>query len=276
MRVTPGVTLGGMSNASAEPGTPDPVFAIVIVAAGSGERLGYGMPKAKVPLGGEPMLVHALRVAAASGVARQICVAVPRGDEDLRQLCAEAAGFLPADAPEVVCVDGGATRADSVRAALNRLESDVTAVLVHDAARALAPESVFQRVAHALSQGALAVIPALPVVDTVKTVSSADGPAADVAPEVVVATTPRERLRAVQTPQGFDLATLRKAHDAAGMFTDAQAAAVTDDAMLVESLGVAVHVVPGSTHSLKITTPTDLLIAEALLEGPLAPRWVEG
>lgn len=265
-----------MSNVPVEPDSSRPVFAIVIVAAGSGERLGYGMPKAKVPLGGEPMLVHALRVAAASGVARKIYVAVPRGDEELRRICADAAEALPEGSPTVSCVDGGASRSDSVRSVLGQLDAGITAVLVHDAARALTPDSVFHRVAHAIRQGAKAVIPAIPVVDTVKTVASSESADAAVAPEIVVGTTPRERLRAVQTPQGFDLATLREAHHAAGLFTDAQAAAVTDDAMLVESLGIPVHVVPGSAHSLKITTPTDLLIAEALLAGPLAPRWVEG
>jgi 2-C-methyl-D-erythritol 4-phosphate cytidylyltransferase len=92
----------------------------------------------------------------------------------------------------------------------------------------------------------------------------------------VTGTAPREELRSVQTPQGFRLSTLHDAHRAASRFDEAQAAAVTDDAMLVELLGVPVHAVHGSTQSLKITTPLDLIIAEGLLEGPLGIRWVEG
>jgi 2-C-methyl-D-erythritol 4-phosphate cytidylyltransferase len=149
-------------------------------------------------------------------------------------------------------------------------------VLVHDAARALTPERVFHRVALALSAGAKAVIPAIPVVDTVKMVVETEGDDAGIAPEIVTGTAPREQLRAVQTPQGFDYETLLRAHAAAAEFDDAQSAAVTDDAMLVELLGVPVHAVRGASQSLKITTPLDLIIAEGLLEGPLGVRWVEG
>lgn len=253
-----------------------PVTAVIVVAAGSGERLGYGMPKAKVPLGGEAILTHALRGVAAADVARQICVAVPKGDTELRALCAAFAAELGDSGPMVTVVDGGSTRSDSVRSALAALLDGTEAVLVHDAARALTPERVFHRVADALAAGAKAVIPAIPVVDTVKTVVETHGDDAAVAPELVTGTAPRDALRAVQTPQGFDVATLLQAHDAALLFDDAQSAAVTDDAMLVELLGVPVHAVRGASQSLKITTPLDLIIAEGLLEGPLGIRWVEG
>lgn len=264
-----------------------PVTAVIVVAAGSGQRLGYGMPKAKVPLGGESILTHALRGVAAAGIARQICVAIPPGDRELHALCESFAHDLKAEhrpalsahgpgLPVVTVVDGGASRAESVRAAIAALLPDTRAVLVHDAARALAPEPVFQRVFQALCAGALAVIPCLPVVDTVKTVEPTTGDGAALAPEVVTGTVQREQLRAVQTPQGFDLATLRRAHEAAAGFDAARAAAVTDDAMLVELLGVPVHAVRGASQSLKITTPLDLIIAEGLLEGPLGTRWVEG
>lgn len=250
--------------------------AVVVVAAGSGERLGYGMPKAKVPLGGEPILTHALRGVATADVARQICVAIPAGDLELRELCEEFRQELGTDGPLVTVVDGGSTRADSVRAALDAVLEGTRAVLVHDAARALTPERVFHRVSVALSAGAKAVIPAIPVVDTVKMVVKTDGDDAGIAPEIVTGTAPREQLRAVQTPQGFDYETLLRAHAAAAEFDDAQSAAVTDDAMLVELLGVPVHAVRGASQSLKITTPLDLIIAEGLLEGPLGVRWVEG
>ncbi|QQQ62985.1 2-C-methyl-D-erythritol 4-phosphate cytidylyltransferase [Paenarthrobacter ureafaciens] len=252
------------------------VTAVIVVAAGSGERLGYGMPKALVPLGGESILMHALRGVVAADVARQICVAVPKGDTDMRELIADFTVELVDGGPEVTVVDGGSTRADSVRAALAALEEGTEFVLVHDAARALAPERVFQRVAEALAAGAKSVLPAMPVVDTIKTVAATSGAETDIAPEVVTGTANREQLRAVQTPQGFELATLRRAHGAAADFDDQQSASVTDDAMLVELLGVPVHAVRGASQSLKITTPLDLIIAEGLLEGPLGMRWVEG
>ena len=252
------------------------VTAVIVVAAGSGQRLGYGMPKAAVPLGGEPILMHALRGIVASGVASQVCVALPAGDQGLRRMCDDFREELADGGPLLTLVDGGATRADSVRAGIAGLMEGIEAVLVHDAARALTPEAVFHRVSDALAGGAAAVIPVLPVVDTVKTVAATSGQDAAFAPEVVTGTAHREELRAVQTPQGFTVGTLLRAHDAAQGLDQQQAAKVTDDAMLVEMLGTAVHAVRGSTQSLKITTPLDLIFAEGLLEGPLGARWVEG
>ncbi len=253
-----------------------PVTAVILVAAGSGQRLGYGMPKAAVPLGREPILLHALRGVVAAGVSSQVCVALPAGDDGLRQLCEEFREELADGGPLLTMVDGGATRADSVRAGLAALMDGTETVLVHDAARALTPEYVFHRVVDALAAGAEAVIPVVPVVDTVKMVAATSGPDSDVAPEVVTGTAAREDLRAVQTPQGFRIGTLLKAHQAAQALDEKEAAAVTDDAMLVETLGITVHAVRGSTQSLKITTPLDLILAEGLLEGPLGMRWVEG
>jgi 2-C-methyl-D-erythritol 4-phosphate cytidylyltransferase len=180
------------------------VTAVILVAAGSGQRLGYGMPKAAVPLGGEPILLHALgdrRVRSAS----QVCIALPAGDDALRQLCEDFRDELADGGPLLSMVDGGATRADSVRAGIAALMDGIEAVLVHDAARALTPESVFHRVTHALAAGAAAVIPAVAVVDTVKTVAATTGEDSALAPEIVTGTAPREELRAVQTPQGFQL-----------------------------------------------------------------------
>ncbi|MEE9098219.1 2-C-methyl-D-erythritol 4-phosphate cytidylyltransferase [Pseudarthrobacter phenanthrenivorans] len=255
---------------------PRLVAAVILVAAGSGQRLGYGMPKAAVPLGGEPILMHALRGIVASGIASQVCVALPAGDQGLRRLCDDFREELADGGPLLTLVDGGSTRADSVRAGIAGLMEGIEAVLVHDAARALTPESVFHRVSDALAAGAAAVIPVLPVVDTIKTVSPTAGNSAALAPEVVTGTARREELRAVQTPQGFAVQTLVQAHQAAQAMDQEQAAAVTDDAMLVEVLGTPVYAVRGSTQSLKITTPLDLIFAEGLLEGPLGARWVEG
>jgi 2-C-methyl-D-erythritol 4-phosphate cytidylyltransferase len=238
---------------------------VILVAAGSGQRLGYGMPKAAVPLGGEPILMHALRGIVASGVSSQVCIALPASDTALRQLCEDFREELADGGPLLSLVDGGATRPESVRAGMAALMDGIDAVLVHDAARALTPEAVFHRVVDALAAGAEAVIPAVAVVDTVKTVASTAGQDSAVAPEVVTGTAPRENLRA-----------LVKAHEAAGTLDEQQSAAVTDDAMLVEMLGTPVHAVRGSSQSLKITTPLDLILAEGLLEGPLGARWVEG
>ena len=214
------------------------------------------MPKAAVPLGGEPILMHALRGVVASGVSSQVCIVLPAGADGLHELLEEFRQELADGGPLLTLVDGGPSRAD--------------------AARALTPEYVFHRVVDSLAAGAVAVIPAVPVVDTVKTVTRTSGDDSTIAPERVTGTAPREELRSVQTPQGFRLSTLTQAHRAASEFDQAQAAAVTDDAMLVELLGVPVHAVHGSTQSLKITTPLDLIIAEGLLEGPLGIRWVEG
>lgn len=248
---------------------PEPPAAVVIVAAGAGTRLGYGMPKALVPVCGEPMLLHALRGVVDAGIARQICVAVPADDGGLAALCrafteerANQGGMIP----QVTVVRGGASRADSVRAALDALGPGIAHVLVHDAARPFTPADVFLRVVGALRRGAAAVIPAVPVVDTVKSVAPTSGHEGGVAAEVVTGTPAREQLRAVQTPQGFDAETLLRAHSAAQTWPAERAAAITDDAMLVESIGLPVYVVPGDPRSLKITTPLDLHVAEALVD----------
>lgn len=237
-----------------------PRIGVIVVAGGSGQRLGYGIPKAQVPLSGVALLIRALRGVEASGIAAAVSVAVPAGDTILRSLCAEAGLAVP-----LALVDGGETRAHSVRAALQALPEDIDFVLVHDAARALTPPEVFHRVAAALAAGAKAVIPAVPVTDTIKSTAPTTPGQAGIALRTVTGTPDRSALRAVQTPQGFDAALLRSAHAEAENFDAAQAAAVTDDAMLVESLGSAVYVVDGSETSLKITTPLDLLLAESLL-----------
>ena len=221
--------------------------AAIVPAAGRGERLGPGAPKAMRELGGVPMLVHAVRALAQARAVQLVVVAAP--PDGLAAVASElSAHDVPAD---VRVVAGGATRQESVAQALAALPPDVDVVLVHDAARPLAPSELADQVAAAVLAGADAVVPGLPVADTVKSVDG-DG--------TVVDTPARDRLRAVQTPQGFRRELLAEAHAAAG-----PEAAVTDDAGLVERLGRPVLVVPGHEEAFKVTRPLDLVLAEAVL-----------
>lgn len=212
----------------------------VVPAAGSGERLAAGAPKAFVNLAGRPMLTYALDGLRDSGVVDSVVVAVPPNRID------EAKLVFGGDA---VIVAGGSDRTMSVRLAL-AAAGDAEFVLVHDAARALTPPSLIVRVVAALRSGHAAVVPALPVSDTIKTID-ANG--------VVLGTPDRAGLRAVQTPQGFQTELLRRAYELAA------AGAFTDDASVVELTGAPVQVVVGDPLAFKITTPNDLLLAEALL-----------
>jgi len=213
---------------------------VLVPAAGVGVRLGAGRPKALRELAGEPVLVHAVRGLRACPSVGPIVVAAPVGDVDaVRDQLA---------AYDVLVVAGGAERQDSVRAALAALPAEVELVLVHDAARCLTPVEVVERVVAALRSGAPAVVPVLPVADTVK----------QVADDRVVRTVDRAALVSVQTPQGFLRALLEQAH-ADG------AAGLTDDAGLVEAMGAQVVTVPGADEAFKVTRPLDLLLAEALL-----------
>lgn len=222
--------------------------AALVPAAGRGERLGPGAPKALRPLGGIPMLVHAVRALASSRVVDIVVVAAPEDTtESVAAMLAEQAFGA-----EVVVVTGGESRLDSVARALLALPSDVDVVLVHDAARPLVPEELVTAVAAAVRSGQPAVVPGLAVVDTIKQVD-ADG--------TVHQTVDRSALRAIQTPQGFERDLLQRAHAAA----DPERVDGVDDAGLVEQLGVPVHVVPGHEEAFKVTRPFDILVAEAVL-----------
>ena len=216
---------------------------VLVPAAGVGVRLGAGRPKALRELAGEPVLVHAVRGLRACPSVGPIVVAAPVADVDtVRDQLA---------AYDVLVVAGGAERQDSVRAALAALPAGVELVLVHDAARCLTPVEVVERVVAALRSGAPAVVPVLPVADTVK----------QVADDRVVRTVDRAALVSVQTPQGFLRAVLEQAHaDGAD-----GAAGLSDDAGLVEAMGAPVVTVPGADEAFKVTRPLDLLLAEALL-----------
>lgn len=221
--------------------------AVVIVAAGAGTRLGSSVPKAFVPLAGRSLLRHALDNAlACPEVARAIVVAPPGHLGTARALVA--------DGEDVEIVAGGAERSASVRRGLAALRPDDGIVLVHDAARCLAPPALFARVVDAIRGGHGAVIPGLPVVDTIKQVDDEGH---------VVATPDRATLRAIQTPQGFVREVLLHAHEEA----EAEGVSATDDAALVEASGARVLVVPGEPWAGKITTADDLAAFERLLGG---------
>ncbi|MFJ9117914.1 2-C-methyl-D-erythritol 4-phosphate cytidylyltransferase [Streptomyces sp. NPDC102394] len=234
------------------PSPTEPRTAAVIPAAGRGVRLGPGAPKALRALGGTPMLVHAVRAMAASrAVSLVVVVAPPDGASEVKSLL--DAHALP-ERTDFLVVPGGDSRQESVRLGLDALPPDYDIVLVHDAARPLVPVDTVDAVIEAVRAGAPAVVPALPLADTVKEV----GPAEPGEPEPVVATPSRARLRAVQTPQGFDRATLVRAHEEV-------TEEVTDDASMVERLGLGVVVVPGHEEAFKVTRPLDLVLAEAVL-----------
>ena len=231
--------------------------AVLVAAAGRGERLGPGAPKALREIGGVPMLVLAVQAMAAARTVHLVVVSAP--PDDVTAVTSLLASFSLG--AEIRVVAGGATRQDSVQRALDALEPDVDIVLVHDAARPLTPSDLADAVVAAIRAGADAVVPGVPLADTVKCVDTA---------ERVQSTPARASLRAVQTPQGFRRTTLAFAHAAAllgdaadGVATDD---AATDDAGLVERAGGEVLVIPGSAEAFKITRPLDLILAEALLE----------
>jgi 2-C-methyl-D-erythritol 4-phosphate cytidylyltransferase len=204
---------------------PDDPWAI-LVAAGLGER--FGRPKHAAELAGEPLWVRADRTLRAAGVADVVVV----GDVD---------GGVP----------GGPRRRDSVLNGLDRVPAGVEFVVVHDAARPLASVDLIRRVIDRLAAGDVAgVVPAVPLRDTVK----------ETIGDIVVGTVDRSRLVAVQTPQGFVVSVLRKAH-AAG---DEDA---SDDATLLQAIGEQVVTVPGDPGNLKITYPEDVAVAAAMLAG---------
>lgn len=219
--------------------SPEPVVAIV-VAAGSGVRLGGEVPKAVRELAGRPLVRWSVDALAAGGVTHAVVVVA----DGLQDMFADA--LCGTSIPFTVVV-GGATRQESVSRGIAALP-DCEVVLVHDAARPLVPAEVVRAVVAAVRSGASAVIPVVPVSDTIRQVSATGSVVVD-----------RSGLRAVQTPQGFAREALVAAHAAAA------GGEYTDDAAVCEALGYDVVLVPGSREALKITEPLDLVVAEAIL-----------
>lgn len=225
--------------------TPVPRVGIIVVAAGSGTRLGAGAPKAFVGIDGHTILRHALTGVFAAPSA-QVVVVAPAGREG--DALTEALEAAPGRRDLVTVVAGGATRQASVAAGLAALWADVDIVLVHDAARALTPPEVFERVIASVDAGAAGAIPVQPVIDTLKRVAD----------DRIIAAVDRSELSAAQTPQGFRRDVLDAAYAAA-------TAEFTDDAALVAEAGHAVAAVPGHPLAFKITTADDLDRARHLL-----------
>jgi 2-C-methyl-D-erythritol 4-phosphate cytidylyltransferase len=216
--------------------------AAIIPAAGSGVRLGADVPKAFLELAGISLLTRS--ALAMSSVVDVVIVAAPADALD------SASSQLNEVDAEVHVVSGGEHRQESVANALRVVPEDVSIVLVHDAARPLVPIEVTQNIVLAIRNGAKAVIPVLPLVDTIKRVNNQ---------EIAIETVDRNQLRRVQTPQGFDRATLDLA------YRNPEVVA-TDDAGLMDALGIEVLTVLGDERSLKITTMSDVNQALNLLE----------
>jgi 2-C-methyl-D-erythritol 4-phosphate cytidylyltransferase len=218
------------------------VAVALVVAAGRGERLGHELPKALVPLAGQPMLCWSVAALQLVAAVQRIVVALPP----------EALDQAPSGA---LAVAGGRLRSESVRQALTAA-GDGDPVIVHDAARPLATPALFEAALNVLEQRRVdAVVAASPVTDTIKQAAE-DG--------TVERTLQRQRLWAVQTPQVFRRPQLERALFGA---TAEQLSRATDDAWLIEQAGGSVAIVPAPPENLKITTPLDLRTAELLLEG---------
>ncbi len=216
----------------------------IVVAGGSGRR--FGQLKQFAPLGGRPVLAWA--VEACRPHSAGVVLVLPAG-ADLSEASQHGADIV---------VEGGESRAASVRRGLAAVPEEAEVVLVHDAARPLTTAALFEAVLGALAEeGVDGAVPGVPVHDTIKQVDTT---------QTITATLDRTTLVAVQTPQGFRAAALRQAHAVGG--TDG----ATDDAVLVEAAGGTVRVVPGDPGNLKITTPEDLAAAERLLVGPSGGR----
>lgn len=218
---------------------------VVIVAAGSGKRMGGQRNKLWLPLAGEPILAHTVRLFATHRDVDHIVLVVSEQDH------ADVRKWLQKEAIQLTVVLGGAERQDSVRNGLGALSENCTYVLVHDAARPFVTREQISEMIKQVEHDQ-ATIMAVPVKDTIKVVGATG---------IVEATPARESLWAVQTPQAFRMSLLREAHEAAQ-----RAGKVgTDDAMLVEWLGHSVTVVQGSYENIKITTPDDLWFGEEIL-----------
>ena len=220
----------------------------IIPAGGSGRRMGSGIPKQYLLLGGIPVLVHTLRVFQSSPVVDEIFLVVPEGDiPEVRNAIVGRYNLFKVS----LIVAGGAERQDSVRNALAHLREEHGIVLVHDGVRSFVSGELIRRVvAAAEADGAVAV--GVQVKDSVKEVNSAGW---------VIKTVTREGLWLTQTPQAFRKPLILAAYERAA----ADGFCGADDASLVERMGVPVRMIPGDYDNIKVTTPEDLMLGEAIV-----------
>jgi len=221
--------------------------AVILVAAGKGERLGAGTPKALVRVAGTTLLEHAISRVIGTKDLAQLVITATAGY--LEQFLSLATPHIPSGI-ELVVLEGGETRQESIALALGRVDKSAEVILVHDAARAFTPTEVFDRVVAEVSASGFGVVPVVAVHDTVKRASG----------EEVLETVDRSELRAAQTPQGFPAQLLR---DAYSSVTEEH----TDDASLVQAFGHRVLSVAGDRMAMKVTTADDLILASHLVGG---------
>ena len=227
----------------------------MVLAAGRAERFGGSVAKQYQLIGGVPMVLLALRPFTSHPDVAQVVLVLPAEDAANPPTFLSALPVIPAF-PALTIAPGGDHRGDSVRSGLSALRSECTVVLVHDAARPFVDRGVIDAVI-ALARGGEGAVPAVPLSDTLKEASAADS-------TLIRRTHPRARLWRAQTPQAFPRKVLEEAHARAASCGHR----ATDDAALVEAMGVPVRLVPDSTRNLKITTREDLALAELLVKSP--------
>lgn len=214
----------------------------LIVAGGKGLRMGTDLPKQFLPIGGKPVLMHTLEAFYRYSSEIQLILVLPHSQQDYwRELCAKYDFTLPHRV-----ADGGETRFHSVKNGLAVIQEDGL-VAVHDGVRPFVSQDVIAR-CYELAETGKAVVPVVGVVETVRQINENGSVTVD-----------RERYKLVQTPQTFDVGLLKKAYE------QSYTSAFTDDASVVEALGVSVCLTDGNRENVKITTPFDLKLAEFLL-----------
>ena len=227
-------------------------IAVILVAAGDGNRLKAGIPKALVKISEKTLLEHALENILQ--VKDLVQVVVASHEDRVEEFAAIAKAFAGGKV-DLAFTPGGLSRQGSIANALKEVTASADVVLIHDAARCFAPATVFDRVAKAVVETGSAVIPVLPVVDTIKNVNK----------DVVLGTVDRDGLRIAQTPQGFSREQIIKGYEAAS-------ADYTDDASLLQAQGALVSSVLGDALAFKITVQADLEYAELLLGNKVEQR----
>lgn len=240
---------------------------VILVAAGRGERLGAGRPKAFVPLLGRTLIEHCVDTVTSLESGGQLVVVVPEAlvatTEELVATAASAERQATLHGWRITVTSGGQERHESVRLGIAACAAEITTVLVHDAARPLAPANLFVRVADEVERTGESVIPALPVVDTIKRVSASG---------VVHETVDRAPLVAVQTPQGFPRVALAEAHALlASAATGPDLSQPTDDAEVIQRAGGTVRTVAGDALAHKLTVPSDVDLLAALATAAGSP-----